>query len=293
MRSTALLLMSFLALAGAVEPAWDDADRAAITAREAAAARVADGWECRTPHYRVLAESSARLAAEVATYLELARPAILAELGLRLREGAACDVVVHASRARYRAVFGAINSRGRFDWNYADDQAAPTYAVATFQADAARGVADVIPILTHECTHQLLQAAAGRRRIPWLVQEGIATYFQTWDPFRDAGWNHAHHRGEFLFELIRARDDHRLPALPALARLEVWDADGFGPVTNTRYGCAESLIGFLIGDERRRTFARRLIDAALGGDDIAALLAGGEGARLESAWRRAVADLRP
>lgn len=288
MRAWLLILIPFLA--SAVEPAWSAAQRAGIAANADSAERVAAAWQVRTAHYRVRVESGALLAAEVAAYLELARAAVLDELDVDLREHEVCEVVVHASRARYRAAFAGADSRGRFDWSYAAPDAAPTYLLATYQAGSSRGLAELVPILTHELTHHVLQAAAGRRQIPWLVQEGVATYFQTWDMFRDAAWNRANRRNEFQRELCRACADDALPTLPALAALEVWDADRFGPVTHTRYGCAESLIGHLLADAARRPFAGRLLRAALDGDDVRALLASDEGRRVEAVWRALVVD---
>ncbi|HYE05835.1 MAG TPA: hypothetical protein VEL07_10000 [Planctomycetota bacterium] len=289
MRACLLVLLACAAVA--VEPAWSQAQRESI-ARDAAAAVQVDGaWHVRTAHYRVRVDAGALLAAEVAAYCELARAAVLAELEITgLRESEPCAVVVYASRARYRAAFSGANSRGRFDWNYASADAAPTYLVATYQADAARGLSGIVPILTHELSHQVLQAAAGRRHIPWLVQEGVATYFQTWNVFRDPAWNRAHRRNEFQRELCRACADDALPTLPALAQLEVWDADHFGPITHTRYGCAESLLGHLLADPSRRPFARRLLRAALDGEDVATLLASDAGRRVEAEWRATVID---
>lgn len=287
-----LVPMLVLAAAALAAPAadlpWSDADRARIAAFEAAAVQGRDGlWTVVADGWRARSGISPRFTAELACYLELVERRATALLGLSTGgDPSPCEVTVYADRARYQAALGRpLLSRGQFDWDFG---APPErrFAIRTFvlRPEEREFARFYRPIINHEVGHQLLQSRAGARRIPNLVNEGVATFLQSWDVFEPAD-RQGQRRREFARELERAVRQKALPPLERLAVADPWDVDGFGAETSTRYACAESFVGWLAeGCDDSRGFLARLLAAALGGGDVLALVRG-PGAEWEQRWR--------
>ncbi|MBA3708217.1 MAG: hypothetical protein H0W83_05290 [Planctomycetes bacterium] len=243
-----------------------------------------------TSHYVVRSEIDARFTAELARYLELFDDQATSLLMLPAVAAPGMAVVtVFASQTDYQKSLGkATRSRGQFDWLYPDETSPARYTIRTYAANLReRDFRNFFrPIINHETTHYLLQLRAGRRHIPNLVHEGIATYVQAWDFFKPTSWNLANHCCEFAPNLRHAVDAQEVPSMSWLSQVSTWDVDDFGPQTNTRYACAESFIAYLLGDDSRKSFFKRLVTAATGGESLRGLFANGAGSVIEEDWRR-------
>ena len=122
------------------------------------------------------------------------------------------------------------------------------------------------PILTHEGVHQILQEYAGRNRIPDLLNEGFAAYFQGWNLGRTPAENMQRRTSEYLAELTRpalTRDE--IPRLSEIYDPQPWDVDSFGRRTLVRYAAAESLVEQHLADPAGRMRLRTMLWQALDG----------------------------
>lgn len=287
-----VLLLAVEAAAAVAEPAWTAAQRTRIAALEQRADRRNGFWCVDTPSFRCRTEVDARFTAELACYLDLVqtRTIALLQLGPPL-DGSPCVVTVYANRAAYqRAVGRRVQSRGQFDWDFS---ASPSerFRISTFlvRAEERQFGRFYRQILNHEVGHWLLQSRAGARRIPNLINEGVATFLQSWDMFADET-NRTVKRREFGRELERAVRAQALPTIAQLAVADPWDVDGFGAATAVRYACAESFIGFLAeSTEEARRFLTILVSAAISGGDVLPLVAG-DAAGWEKRWRSQLAQ---
>ncbi|MBA3684252.1 MAG: hypothetical protein H0W72_03320 [Planctomycetes bacterium] len=293
MRTVILLVLS-TALTWAADLPWNDAQLRQIDTFAHAATHDDGMWRVRTTSYDVASEIDARFTAELACYVELFTREASGLLRLRpLARPVRAQVIVYASRESYQAALGApVMSRGQYDWTF-PREGTPRLLVRTFVKGSDRAFARFYrPILNHECTHHLLQLRAGPRKIPDLVNEGLATFLQFWDPFRDREWNLTHRRSEFISDLDRARRESRLPDLCQLANCDRWDVDGFGVQTQTRYACAESFVGFCFAAADRSTFLDHLVDASIAGD-IRGVLDDQRGRETVAAWRTSIDGPHP
>ncbi len=265
---------------------WSDQQLRSIAIYEQAARRDGTFWRVATESFDVVSEIDPRFTAELACYLELFSTTACELMRLApLTEPIRAEVVVFSSREHYQRSLGApLRSRGQYDWSFPRDQA-PRMQIRTFIKGSDRQFSRFYrPILNHECTHHLLQLRAGARKIPDLINEGVATFFQFWDPFRDRDWNLSNRRSEFTADLDRARHEHRVPDLGQLASCDRWDVDGFGSETQARYACAESFVGFCFAAADRTPFLERLLAAGIDGD-IRPVLADTSGRDALAAWR--------
>jgi len=300
-RTKLLLFLACLVLFGGgtasaatalAEPAWTVEQRARIDLLEQAVVNRGGLWCVEVPGFHCRSEVDARFTAELACYLELVQSRTIALLGLGpVADTSPCQVTVYADRQRYqRAVGRAIQSRGQFDWDFAAPPA-KRFSISTFivRPDERSFARFYRPIINHEVGHFLLQSRAGARLIPNLVNEGVATFLQSWDMF-DGERGRASPRREFGRELERAVRAQSLPTIAQLAVADPWDVDGFGAATAVRYASAESFIGFLADstDEAHR-FLATLVSAAISGGDVLPLLSG-TGSGWETRWRAQLAQ---
>jgi hypothetical protein len=273
--------------AATAELPWSSTQLRTISDLEAKVVSRDGFFTARTAHYRVASEIDARFTAQVACYLEFFRTQAIDILQFSSAGPSfLADVIIYASRERYQDSLGSrVRSRGQFDWRY-PWFGAPSFTVRTFTIGSGEGrLKDCLSILNHEGAHQLLQIQAGRRTIPNLLHEGVATYFQTWDFFQTRAWNLANHRLEFKRELGGACRGGTLPSLSFLAVADPWDVDNFGPMTNTRYACAESMIDFLFTTPDATDFLSRLIARAVQGGSLLPLFMDLRGQKVEDGWR--------
>jgi hypothetical protein len=119
------------------------------------------------------------------------------------------------------------------------------------------------------------------------MHEGIASYFERWNPSRSVRANEASTgttllRGRRVRQSLDAGDFPDLASLLALRR--EWDVDDFGPRTLLRYAAAESLFVHLMTDPRRRAIVSRFIAEANAGRDPADCLSAAEAGALQQSW---------
>jgi hypothetical protein len=288
------LLAFAAASSSAFEECWSPRHLEEIRAIEDRV-RIGNGFFIvRTDHFTVRSEIDARFTAELARYMELFESSATELLMLPdVASPSAAEVTVFASQGNYQRSLGkATRSRGQFDWRYPDEHASCVYTIRTFAANARerRFSGFCRSIINHEAAHYLLQLRAGRHRIPNLVHEGVATYLQAWDFFKSAEWNRAHHACEFAPNLKSAVAARTVPSMSWLSDVAIWDIDDFGPMTNERYACAENFVAFLLGEDERKPFFKRLLGAATGGENLHRLFTSGPGADLEADWRRVLFD---
>lgn len=286
------LVTTSTAFAATAEPTWTDDQRARIDVLERAVVRRGGMWCVDTPSFRCRSEVDARFTAELACYLDLVQSRTIALLALGpASDPSPCQVTVYADRQSYqRAVGRRVQSRGQFDWDFS---APPTnrFRISTFivRPEERSFGRFYRPILNHEVGHWLLQSRAGARRIPNLVNEGVATFLQSWDMFEGAQTRTTKRR-EFARELERAVRAKTLPSIAQLAVADPWDVDGFGAATAIRYACAESFIGFLAeSTEEAQGFLATLVSAAISGGDVLPLVSG-KGSGWEARWRDQLAQ---
>lgn len=271
---------------------WTDAQRREVDELHATAIRTGTMWCVRTPRFVVRTEVDSRFTAEMARYLEL----FAAEAGAALLlpppvENEPAEVTCYGSRERYQRGIGKqACSRGQFDWWYSGEGSRPTYVIRTYIAGPGEATFArfCLPILNHEVAHYLLQQCAGRRRIPDAIHEGVASYLQSWDPYRDAEWNRTHRPIAFAADLRRSISESSLPSFALLTVVSAWDVDNFGPQTNARYASAESFVAFLLSAPQRSPFFRDLLQASFTGRDVRALVMGEVGTELEASWRQSL-----
>ena len=283
-----LFIVSTSSLAAALsEPTWSAEQKARIIVLERAVVQRDGMWCVDTPSFRCRSEVDARFTAELACYLDLVQSRAIALLALGpAADPSPCRVTVYADRQRYQHAVGRrVQSRGQFDWDFAappeERFSVSTFIVRPEERNFARFYR---PILNHEIGHWLLQSRAGARRIPNLINEGVATFLQSWDPFAVEPGRTAKRR-EFGRELERAVRAKALPSIAQLAVADPWDVDGFGTATAIRYACAESFIGFLAeSTEEAHRFLATLVSAAISGGDVLPLVSG-NGSGWETRWR--------
>jgi hypothetical protein len=294
LRTSLLILFAWFALAlvspasaAISEPTWTAEQQARIVLLEGQAQRRGGQWCIDTPSFRCRSEVDARFTAELTCYLELVQQRTIALLALGpAADTSPCQVTVYADRQRYQNAVGRrVQSRGQFDWDFS---APPNdrFRVSTFivRPEERRFGRFYRPILNHEVGHWLLQSRAGARHIPNLVNEGVATFLQSWDMFAVEPGRTAKRR-EFGRELERAVRAKALPTIAQLAVADPWDVDGFGAATAVRYACAESFIGFLAeSTEEAHSFLATLVSAAISGGDVLPLVSG-KGSGWETRWR--------
>ncbi|MBA2482465.1 MAG: hypothetical protein H0V44_17515 [Planctomycetes bacterium] len=285
-----LFVTVLLAIPTAASQTWSGQQLVEINAIERKVVSGNGYFSIRTPHFQVRTEIDARFTAELARYMELFHDEATKLLMLSdVVAQTPAQITVFASQSRYQASLGkGTRSRGQFDWLYPNDTGTAIYTLRTYAAnDRERTFGGFCrAIINHEATHYLLQLRAGRNRIPNLVHEGVATYLQSWDFFKSREWNLAHHSCEFAPNLKHAIEVHDVPSISWLSEVATWDVDDFGPLTNTRYACAENFIAYLLCDDSRKGFFKQLMSAATGGEKVQRLFTAGPGADLEAQWRR-------
>ncbi len=252
-------------------------------------------WVYEQQAYSVCTNLSARFTAETAFYVSYfveTFPKIfpLPPHGNMLVKLA---VTVYKTRAQYLAATDAPEwssgihraDFGKSGW--------PVLQVMTFVFDRpAAEEADFCrhlnhKVLQHEATHAMLQKFAGRTHaIPVFINEGCASYFETWDLRTPRMTDEARARRSFrsshlgaLVAKLRSTPDFR-PSLAAYLKIDHkrW---GSGEVA-LNYGLAESFIDFLLADRQRREIFKRIIERIYKRQPE--VLAAEEISRLEPLW---------
>jgi len=206
------------------------------------------------------------------------------------------DVTVYKTQAEYLAnVKDAPEWSAGLHWVDVAKPGWPMLYVATYPCNVAAGQeVDFVrnfprPVLQHEAAHAMLQKFAGRSfEIPVFVNEGCASYFETWNlrvqkpsaQERSARFRRSHH----LYSVIRqlATEPGWRPALaPQLALThETWEQGDIG----LHYGLAEAFIDYLLLEKERREVFRRMLERVYKRQKV--VLEAAEVQKLEPGWQQ-------
>ncbi len=284
-----MLLLTLLAGACvAAELPWSVADRAAIDAYAAAAQQDGATWIVERPLVLVRADVDAAFAAAAARHHERLWVWIHHHLDLTPpRQPPQAVLRIAANRAGYQADLGMPTwSRGWYRWGHRggvfEEHALYTFIEFAHERDFNRFYH---PILVHETVHLVLQAHARQHILPMLINEGVATYLQSYNPFDHAQSLPPERRSDYARKADLPISAEDLPRLIDLLHAQPWDIDDFGVQTQRRYVCAEMLVEYLLSSRDGRADLRSLVNHALRGIDLTPRFQGARGERLEAGWR--------
>lgn len=286
MRALCLLLLATLATAA--DLAWSAADRAAIATYTAAARKEGATWIVERPLVQVRADVSADFAAAAARHHEVLWTWIHHQLDLTPpHRPPRATLRFAADRDGYQAdLGGATWSRGWYRWQWRDgrmrEHCLYTFIEFPHERDFNRFYH---PILIHETVHLVLQAHAGEHALPELLNEGLATYLQSFTPFEHPDVLPAERRSAYARKADLPIPAVELPTLFDLLHARPWDVDAFGVQTHRRYVCAEMLVEFLLSTPDGRADLRNMLGQALRGIPLAPRFRGARGERIEAGWR--------
>lgn len=237
-------------------------------------------YTVRSDRFTIRSDVSASFAAQASLVLDAAYEQVASALGLQPAERQ--QAVVFARRDDYRAWFR--NSSGGC-WDPA------TRTVYTYLDHAEeRGFAEfAYPILVHEAAHAVLGTGVPAD-VPSWMHEGVACYFERWNPSRSVAHNRRTETGRFPRRpaLLAARSEGNLPTLAEFLKLRhEWAVDDFGPRTRARYAMAEAVFVHLMDDPARTAIVPRMLAALRAGRDPAEVIPADEVEGIDAAWRRA------
>lgn len=234
------------------------------------------GFQVESDHFTVFTDVSASFAAQATLVLDAAYEQ--AADVLALVPAPRQKAVVYAHHSDYLARFpnrsgGCWSPRDGALFCFLDDPAHTQFCRFEY------------PILVHEATHAALGTGV-RGDVPSWMHEGLACYFERWNPSRSIRANAAA-TGSSLLRAWALRTSYAkpLPELSALLAIrEGWDVDQFGPFTLQRYALAEALFVHLMIDPVRRRYVTRFVDAVNAGKDPAEALTPEELSALGTSW---------
>jgi hypothetical protein len=235
------------------------------------------GFAIESDHFSIFTDVSAAFAAQASLVLDAAYEQ--ASLALDLKPARKQSVVVFAKHEDYVARF---HDRSGGCWRSSDR------TIRTYLHDPARArfTDFYYPLLVHEAAHAVLGTGVSNWPGCWM-HEGVASYFERWDPSRSVRANEAA-TGTTLLRRRRVHQSLKDGDFPDLASLlamrREWDVDDFGPKTLLRYAAAESLFVHLMTDPRRRAIVSRFIEEANAGRDPADCLSKEQAAALQESW---------
>jgi len=149
-------------------------------------------------------------------------------------------------------------------------------------------------VVRHEGAHQLLSYILGTHRIPIWYNEGVATFFESWnvEQPREANLKRLA-TGHTRFALIaRTFGTKEFVDLHELMRLthKTWVPDAFGRKTAQHYAEVQSFMTFLLVSEKGRKFFAILFRAIAQGKDPATMLSRKVIDSAQRAWYKDIED---
>ncbi len=210
-------------------------------------------------------------------------------------------VYVHRTRMQYMAASGAPSWSGGVHIPRMYGSGWPTLEVHTFPwNEDKKGEIDFCAdfnrsTLQHEGMHAIISMRAGRIEVPVFVNEGCATYFETWDlrvkrPTKKER-QERFLRGFHMLEVVR-KYEKEPDFKPSLAECMAWDhatwGAGSGSEIGLRYGLAETFVDFLLTERRWRKQFKEMMErifyrrTALEDDEIE---------KLEPMWHEHIEEL--
>lgn len=284
----ALCLLLLVSLAAAADLAWSAADRAAIATYTAAARQDGATWIVDRPLVVVRADVSADFAAAAARHHEVLWAWIHRHLELTPPpRPPRATLRIAGDREGYQADLGSETwSRGWYRWQWGDGKLREHCLYTFIEFPRERDFNRFYhPILVHETVHLVLQAHASEHALPELLNEGVATYLQSFNPFAHADVLPLERRSAYARKADLPIPAAELPSLLDLLHAQPWDIDDFGVQTHRRYVCAEMLVEYLHSTPEGRADLRSMLGHALRGIPLAPRFRGVRGERIAAGWR--------
>lgn len=239
---------------------------------------------------------SAQFTAELALFMETFSKTFSTVFNLRSATVVPLKptVMVFSSPAQYGKMFPD-GSRGQYKYKWNDEGKWTEFHLYTFiQFDYERIFCDFYyPILLHEGTHLLLRGFFGKKQVLACFDEGISSYFQSWDLRSGLSDNLKNrvNRSPYIKYLPEFKSGCGFPKLEALLnkKPDEWNPDKMGPKANQNYALAESFIDFLLSSEKElfnQTFQRLVKEA-----DESDILNKQEIERIEPLWHKHITNI--
>ncbi|HUU21589.1 MAG TPA: hypothetical protein VM389_03555, partial [Phycisphaerae bacterium] len=255
--------------------------------------------------WTVITTVSGGFTAEVSAYMDLFYDAftraLLPDGGLALPVKP--TVVVFNFRPQYQRIRRAL-ARGHVETEWDKDGRCLALTLYTFtNTKAERDFANFYhPVLLHEGAHLLLRGIVGNSPVPPWFDEGVATFFETWD-LRAAVEKNLRPRfaaspRRKAFENVPKGWDARRPSLARLMAIEPkdWNPDRLGRKASYHYALAESFLDLLLTRQRGRELFHKILEritangrAKAGAKEPVPLLTPSERARWEPLWHEHIA----
>lgn len=236
---------------------------------------------------------SPRFTAEVAQFMEMAERSFAQIIEGKSAVPLKPTVLVYASQQDYEKRFKD-GTRGQFKyrWNELgewEENHLYTYLRLPVERDFS---SFHWKTLQHEGAHAFLRNLVGKSEVPPWFDEGIATYFESWDLRTDAAANQKDRYSRSRYR--RHLKDHcltnpgRFLNLPELMKIRApaWNSDKMGPEATHNYARAESVIDYFLASDETKGIFKRLVESAMAGKGV--LVSDDELRTLEVGWRKHV-----
>jgi hypothetical protein len=230
-------------------------------------------WIYKKKTYEVKSDISARFTAETVAYMDYFITTFddifpMPPAGNML---AKMDVVVYKDRKGYMQGTSAPEWSGGVHWVDFWKAGWPVLHVATFPWNLEEGKQPDFcnnfnrGTLQHEGTHAMFRKYSGRALLPVFVNEGCATFFETFN-LREKGTSQEEielrrNRGFHMENLVRKIQEEPDFA-PSLKECVKWDSNQWGSGDiGLHYGLAESFADYMLTDSKNRKVFKKIIDS--------------------------------
>lgn len=281
---------------GAGEWTWTDLEQKTIAGHEAKVSRSGPDFLLEVPRWRVKTQVDARFTAELTVFLDLLDRQLASALAWEKVQdhpqvSGKPAVRIFAQEASYRIV-ATSRSRGAFTCAVEGNRVCDLFLDSYIASPQERTFA-AFPhfILLHEGTHLQIRRRFGPHRTPEWYDEGMASFFETWDLRRDAAANLVDRcsRSRWMAMLTVFWEQQKLPTLPewlAELRSKGWNPDQGRTLNLRNYALAESLTDCLLRSEGGKIWQKTLETRIMAGRDRNSILDHQEAKELDGLWKK-------
>ena len=256
-----VLAMTSLLKAGE-EPIWQPQQRADI--KKYINDCYFEGGFCKlkTINYEIVTEADIEFTAKTGAYMEFVRTSLDETIGLSKSRKQKIDVLpkvfIYASQRAYQHALGTESlARGWFRYKWNNKHEFTGFSLYSYRETNGRPVSFeqfYWPILTHEGVHQILQGYAGANNIPNLLNEGYASYLQSWNFSYTAAKNMTYRKSVNILGMPDTRFGvGDFVPLSSIIDADPWRIENSKKATSARYFMAEMLIEFLLSTDENKT----------------------------------------
>lgn len=276
---------------------WKSAETAALKTMVKEVKTNADGsFEYDGPSWVVQTYHSPRFTVQVSQYMEMFTDIFMVAFQFQ-KESDLKDfkprMIVFASESAYQALVQVPGSAGVFMPMFRTEKTSgklvdAKLTLATYYSSVEKEPSfdkkAPLGVIQHEATHCLLQKIYGSQRIPVWLNEGTATYYESWnirlkiseddtssanvkarDDRRKHSWR------PMAMQYFTKRKNGELPRLDYLTSLTTgkeWNVDGMGDETSYNYCIAESFMDYLMNSKNRRPFLYAIMQRLHDGEKV-------------------------